>query len=152
MERLFIDCGENYIGIVTEKLSVRKGKMANLVNHGKGRVRIEFTIPSRALIGYRDEFLTDTKGTGIMNSYLSGYEEYSGDFPTRSTGSLVSDRQGSSVAYALFNLEPRGRLFITPGTPVYEGMIIGEHNKDGDLDVNPTKEKKTYKCQGIRQG
>ncbi|MCP4752994.1 MAG: translational GTPase TypA [Proteobacteria bacterium] len=142
IEQLFIDCDENYIGIVTEKLSVRKGKMVNLVNHGKGRVRIEFSVPSRSLIGYRDEFLTDTKGTGIMNSYLAGYEEYRGDFPTRSTGSLVSDRQGSAVAYALFNLEPRGRLFIMPGTPIYEGMIIGEHNKDGDLDVNPAKEKK----------
>ncbi len=142
IERLYIDCDEDYIGIVTEKLSVRKGKMVNLVNHGKGRVRIEFSVPSRSLIGYRDEFLTDTKGTGIMNSYLAGYEEYRGDFPTRSTGSLVSDRQGSSVAYALFNLEPRGRLFIVPGTPVYEGMIVGEHNKEKDLDVNPTKEKK----------
>ena len=142
IERLYIDCDENFIGIVTEKLSVRKGKMVNLVNHGKGRVRIEFNIPSRSLIGYRDEFLTDTKGTGIMNSYLAGYEEYRGDFPTRSTGSLVSDRQGSTVTYALFNLEPRGRLFLTAGTPVYEGMIVGEHNKDGDLNVNPTKEKK----------
>ncbi|MCG8338786.1 MAG: translational GTPase TypA [Proteobacteria bacterium] len=142
IERLYIDCDEDYIGIVTEKLSTRKGKMVNLVNHGKGRVRIEFSIPSRSLIGYRDEFLTDTKGTGIMNSYLAGYEEYRGDFPTRSTGSLVADRQGHAVAYALFNLEPRGRLFITPGTPVYEGMVIGEHNKEGDLDVNPTKEKK----------
>lgn len=142
IERLYIDCDEDYIGIVTEKLSTKKGKMVNLVNHGKGRVRIEFSIPSRSLIGYRDEFLTDTKGTGLMNSYLAGYEEYRGDFPTRSTGSLVSDRQGAAVTYALFNLEPRGRLFITPGTPVYEGMIIGEHNKEGDLDVNPTKEKK----------
>jgi GTP-binding protein len=142
IECLFIDCDEDYIGVVTEKLSVRKSKMVNLVNNGKGRVRIEFSAPSRSLIGYRDEFLTDTKGTGIMNSYLAGYEEYRGDFPTRSTGSLVSDRQGASVAYALFNLEPRGRLFLTPGAPVYEGLIVGEHNKDGDLDVNPTKEKK----------
>lgn len=142
IECLFIDCDEDYIGIVTEKLSIRKAKMVNLVNHGKGRVRIEFSAPSRSLIGYRDEFLTDTKGTGIMNSYLSGYQEYRGDFPTRSTGSLVSDRQGTAVAYALFNLEPRGRLFVIPGEPVYEGLIIGEHNKDGDLDVNPTKEKK----------
>jgi GTP-binding protein len=142
IERLYIDCDEDYIGIVTEKLSSRKGKMMNLVNHGKGRVRIEFSVPSRSLIGYRDEFLTDTKGTGIMNSYLAGYEEFRGEFPTRSTGSLVSDRQGVAVAYALFNLEPRGRLFIIPGTPVYEGMIVGEHNKEGDLDVNPTKEKK----------
>ncbi len=142
IERLFIDCDEPYIGIVTEKLSIKKGKMINLTNNGTGRVRIEFSIPSRSLIGYRDEFLTDTKGTGIMNSYLAGYEPYRGEFPTRSTGSLVSDRQGTSVAYALYNLEPRGRLFIGPGTPAYEGMIIGEHNKDGDLGVNPMKEKK----------
>ncbi|MBU3914941.1 translational GTPase TypA, partial [bacterium] len=142
IERLFVDCDENYIGIVTEKLSSRKGKMVNLINHGKGRVRIEFSIPSRSMIGYRDEFLTDTKGTGIMNSYLSGYEAFRGEFPTRSTGSLVSDREGTGVPYALFNLEPRGRLFIEPGTPVYEGMVIGEHNKNGDLDINPTKEKK----------
>jgi len=142
VERLFIDCDEPYIGIVTEKLSVKKGKMINLTNNGTGRVRIEFSIPSRSLIGYRDEFLTDTKGTGIMNSYLAGYEPFRGEFPTRSTGSLVSDRQGTAVSYALYNLEPRGRLFIGPGTQVYEGMIIGEHNKDGDLDVNPMKEKK----------
>jgi GTP-binding protein len=142
IERLFVDCDENFVGIVTEKLSVRKGKMVNLTNNGKGRVRIEFSIPSRALIGYRDEFLTDTKGTGLLNSYLAGYEEFRGDFPARSTGSLVSDRQGLAVAYALYNLEPRGRLFIEPGIPIYEGMIIGEHNKEGDLDVNPAKEKK----------
>lgn len=142
IEQLFIDCDEDYIGIITEKLSIRKGKMVNLVNHGTGRVRIEFSIPSRSLIGYRDEFLTDSKGTGIMNTYLSGYEEYRGDFPVRSTGSLVADRQGSCSAYALFNLEPRGQLFVGPGTAVYEGMIIGEHNKDGDLGLNPTKEKK----------
>lgn len=142
IEQLFIDCDEGFVGIVTEKLSVRKGKMINLVNNGKGRARIEFSVPSRSLIGYRDEFLTDTKGTGIMNSYLSGYEKYRGEFPTRSTGSLVSDRQGRGVPYALFNLEPRGRLFIQPGVPVYEGMIVGEHNKEGDLNINPTKEKK----------
>jgi GTP-binding protein len=142
VEHLFIDCEEAFLGIVTEKLSIRKGRMTNLVNHGKGRVRVEFSIPSRGLIGYRDEFLTDTKGTGIMNSYFSGYEEYRGDFPTRFTGSLVGDRSGAGVAYGLFNLEPRGRLFITAGDPVYEGMIIGEHNKDKDIDVNACKEKK----------
>ena len=103
---------------------------------------MEFSIPCRSIIGYRDEFLTDTKGTGIMNSILDGYEEYRGDFPTRHTGSIVSDRQGRSVAYGLFNLEPRGRLFITPGISVYEGMIVGEHNKEQDMNVNPCKEKK----------
>jgi len=142
IECFFVDCHENFLGIVTEKLSTRKGKMVNLVNNGKGRVRIEFSIPSRALIGYRDEFLTDTKGTGIMNSYFKGYEPYRGNFTSRFTGSIVSDRKGSTVAYAIYNLEPRGQLFIKPGDPVYEGMIIGEHNRPNDIDVNPTKEKK----------
>jgi len=142
VERLFVDCDEAFMGVVTEKLSVRKGKMMNLVNNGSGRVRVEFSIPSRALIGYRDEFLTDTRGTGIMNSYFSGYEPYRGDFPSRFTGSIVSDRQGQAVPYALYNLEPRGRLFIQPGDPIYEGMIIGEHNRETDINVNPAKEKK----------
>jgi GTP-binding protein len=142
IEHLFIDCDGNFIGVVSEKLSRRQGRMVNLVNHGSGRVRMEFTIPSRSLIGYRNEFLTDTKGTGIMNSYLKGYEEYRGDFPLRMTGSLISDRQGEAVSYALFNLEPRGTLFLMPGEPVYEGMIIGEHNRETDINVNPCKMKK----------
>jgi len=142
VERLFVDCDEAFMGVVTEKLSVRKGKMMNLTNNGTGRVRIEFSIPSRALIGYRDEFLTDTRGTGIMNSYFIGYESYRGDFPSRFTGSIVSDRAGHAVPYALYNLEPRGRLFVQPGEPVYEGMIIGEHNRENDINVNPSKEKK----------
>ena len=142
IEHLFIDCDESFVGIVSEKLSKRKGRMINLVNHGTGRVRLEFSIPSRSLIGYRNEFLTDTRGTGIMNSYLQGYEEYRGDFPTRLTGSLVSDRQGEALSYALYNLEPRGILFTVPNELVYEGMIVGEHNRDNDLDVNPCKGKK----------
>ena len=142
IEHLFIECDESFIGVISEKLSRRKGRMVNLVNHGTGRVRMEFTIPSRSLIGYRNEFLTDTKGTGIMNSYLKGYEEYRGDFPLRKTGSLVSDRQGEASSYALFNLEPRGILFLTPGELVYAGMIIGEHNRENDLNVNPCKMKK----------
>ena len=142
IERLFVDCDETFMGVVTEKLSVRKGKMMNLSNTGTGRVRIEFSIPSRALIGYRDEFLTDTRGTGIMNSYFAGYEPHRGDFPSRFTGSIVADRQGKAVPYALYNLEPRGRLFVQPGEPVYEGMVIGEHNREKDINVNPTKEKK----------
>ena len=142
MEHLFIDCDETFLGIVTEKLSMRKARMANLVNNGKGRVRIEFSVPSRSLIGFRDEFLTDTRGTGIMNGYFEGYAPFRGDFATRFTGSLVSDRQGNAVAYALFNLEPRGQLFVFPGDPVYEGMIIGEHNRENDINVNPSKEKK----------
>lgn len=142
IEHLFIDCNESFVGIISEKLSKRKGRMVNLVNHGTGRVRVEFTIPSRSLIGYRNEFLTDTRGTGIMNSYLQGYEEFRGDFPTRLTGSMVSDRIGTALSYSLYNLEPRGTLFTVPNDPVYEGMIVGEHNRDNDLDVNPTKGKK----------
>ena len=142
VEELHVDCYELFMGVVTEKLTQRKGRMIRCVNNGSGRVRLTFSAPSRGLIGYRDEFLTDTKGTGIMNSSLSGYEPYRGEFLTRFTGSIVSDRAGAGVAYALFNLEPRGQLFITPGDPVYEGMIVGEHNRENDIDVNPTKEKK----------
>jgi GTP-binding protein len=142
IERLMVDCEERFLGVVTEKLSLRKGKMTNLVNNGKGRVRIEFSVPARTLIGYRDEFLTDTRGTGIMNSLFDGYGQYRGDCPSRFTGSIVADRSGNAVPYALFNLEPRGRLFIVPGDLVYEGMIIGEHNRGQDINVNPCKEKK----------
>ena len=142
VERLYIDCAEQFTGVVTEKLSIRRGRLTGLVNHGGGRARLEFSVPSRALIGFRDELLTDTRGTGIMNAYLEGYEPYRGDFPSRFTGSLVSDRQGTAVPYALFNLEPRGQMFIPPGEKVYEGMIIGEHNRENDLDVNPSKTKK----------
>jgi GTP-binding protein len=142
LEQLFIDCNEEFLGVLTEKLSMRKGMMTNLVNNGRGRVRMEFSVPSRSLIGFRDEFLTDTRGTGIINTYFAGYAKYRGDFPGRFTGSLVSDRQGKSVAYALFNLEPRGQLFIAPNESVYEGMIIGEHNRGNDITVNPCKEKK----------
>ena len=142
IEHLYVDCDEAFSGVVTEKLAIRKGRLTNMVNNGSGRVRLEFSVPSRGLIGYRDEFLTDTKGTGIMNSYLSGYEEHRGDFPTRFSGSIVADRAGSAVPYALFNLEPRGQLFVRAGDPVYEGMIVGEHNRDNDIDVNPCKEKK----------
>ncbi len=142
IEHLFVDCDEDFVGVVNEKLSLRKGRMINLVNHGTGRVRMEFSIPSRGLIGFRNEFLTDTKGTGILNSYLDGFEPHRGEFPTRHTGSLIADRQGQAVAYAIFNLEPRGTMMITPGEPVYEGMIVGEHNRDNDLNVNICKEKK----------
>jgi GTP-binding protein len=142
IEHLVVDCDETFLGVVTEKISIRKGRMLGLTNNGSGRVRIEFSMPSRGLIGFRDEFLTDTKGTGLLNAYLEGYEPYRGDFPSRFTGSLVADRPGNAVAYALYNLEPRGTLFVEPGDPVYEGMIVGEHNRDNDIDVNPTKEKK----------
>lgn len=142
IERVFIDCEEAFVGNITESLSKRKGRMVNMTNHGTGRVRVEFSIPSRGLIGYRNQFLSETKGTGIMSSYLESYEEYRGDFPSRSSGSLVSDRQGDAIAYSLFNLESRGSLFVVPGEPVYEGMIIGETNRDRDLNVNPCKGKK----------
>ena len=142
LERLLVDCEERFLGVVTEKLSLRKGKMIKLSNNGTGRVRIEFSVPARGLIGYRDEFLTDTRGTGIMHPLFDGYGDYRGDCPSRFTGSIVADRNGSAVPYALFNLEPRGRLLIEPGTPVYEGMVIGEHNRGEDINVNPCKEKK----------
>lgn len=142
IENVLIDCDEAFMGVVTEKVTLRKGRMTSLHNNGSGRIRMEFSVPSRGLIGYRDEFLTDTKGTGIMNSYLDGYEPYRGDFPVRFTGSLVADRPGMAVAYALFNLEPRGEMFVVPGQPMYEGLVVGEHNRSNDIDVNPTKEKK----------
>ncbi len=142
IERLLVECDERFLGVVTEKLSYRKGKMTNMANNSRGRVRVEFSVPARALIGFRDEFLTDTRGTGIMHSLFDGYEEFRGDYPGRFTGSIVSDRAGKAVPYALFNLEPRGRLFIVPSDPVYEGMIVGEHNRGEDIDVNPCKEKK----------
>ena len=149
IEHLFIDIADDFTGIVTEKLSRRLGRMTNMVNHGSGRVRLEFSIPSRGLIGYRSEFLTDTKGTGLMNSYVQSYEPYRGEIKSRVTGSLVSDRGGKSVTYGLFHLEPRGILFIDSGKPVYEGMIIGEHNRESDLNVNPTKEKKMSNMRSV---
>ncbi|MBL8968350.1 MAG: translational GTPase TypA [Spirochaetaceae bacterium] len=149
VERLSVDCAEAFAGIVTEKLSARKGRLLAYTCHEGGRARLEFSVPSRALLGYRDVFLTDTKGTGIMNSYLTGYEDYRGDFVDRFTGSLVSDRGGKAVTYGLYHLEPRGRLFVVPGDPVYEGMIVGEHNLDSDLDVNPAKEKKLSNMRSV---
>ncbi len=142
IEHLMIDCDEAHLGFVTERLSIRKGRMTNMVNHGHGRVRIEFSVPSRALIGFGSDFMTNTRGTGIMNSYLEGYEEYRGDFPARTSGSLVADRTGETVTYGLFHLEPRGRLFVGAGEPVYEGMIVGEHSRGNDLNVNACKTKK----------
>jgi len=142
IERVLIDCDEAFIGILSEKLALRRGKMVNMVNHGSGRVRLEFEIPSRGLIGYRNEFLTDTRGTGIMNSYLKGYEPFKGEFVSRLSGSLVADRQGEAIPYAIFGLQPRGKIFVQPGDPVYEGMVVGEHNRDNDLNVNICREKK----------
>ena len=149
IERLVVDCGEAYSGVVTDKLSARRGRMLSYSSRDGGRIRLEFSVPSRALIGYRDTFLTDTKGTGSMSSSLSGYEEYRGDFVGRFTGSLVSDRSGNAVTYGLYHLEPRGHLFVVPGDPVYEGMIVGEHNLDTDLDVNPCKEKRLSNMRSV---
>jgi GTP-binding protein len=127
---------------VIEKVGARKGKMTKMVNHGSGRVRLEFQAPSRGLIGLRSEILTDTRGTAIMNSLFHGYIEWQGEIPARPTGSLVADRAGRATAYAIFNLQERGEIFVSPGADVYEGMIIGENARTADLDVNIVKEKK----------
>lgn len=142
IEYLLIDCPEEYSGTVMEKLGKRKAIMSDITYTTGNRVKIRFEIPARGLIGFRDEFLTDTRGFGIMNSYLKGYEPYKGDFPDRFSGSLVSDRAGNAVAYGLWELEDRGRFFIVPGDPIYEGQVVGERNKDGDLLLNPTRTKK----------
>lgn len=142
IEYLLIDCPEEYSGTVMEKLARRKATMNNITYLENSRVKMEFSIPSRGLIGYRDEFLTDTRGYGIMNSSLKGYEPYKGDFPDRASGSLVCDRAGVAVAYGIWELEDRGRFFILPGDPVYEGEVVGERNREGDLLLNPTRTKK----------
>jgi len=142
VEHLFLDVPKAFVGVVTEKLNVRKGRMRNLVNHGSGRVELEFRIPSRGLIGFRGEFLTDTKGGGIMNSLMDGWAPWFGAIPQRTSGALVADRAGRATAYAMFGLEERGELFVQTTTDVYEGMIVGERNRSGDLNVNITKEKK----------
>ena len=142
LELLVIDCPEAFLGVVIEKIGSRKGKMTKMVNHGSGRVRLEFHIPSRGLIGLRSDILTDTRGTAIMNSLFHGYIDWQGDIATRPTGSLVADRPGRATGYAIFNLQERGEIFVTPGTEVYEGMIVGENARERDLDVNIVKEKK----------
>ncbi len=142
VERVFLDIPEEYIGVVTEKLSTRKGIMENISNTGSGRANMEFVIPSRGLIGFRSQFLTDTKGSGVMNTLFEGYQPWFGDIPQRISGALVADRQGRATPYAYLAMEDRGELFIETGTQVYEGMIIGERNKRDDLNVNITKEKK----------
>jgi GTP-binding protein len=142
MENLVIDCPEEFIGVVTQKIGIRRGRMTKMVNHGTGRVRLEFRLPSRGLIGFRTEFLTDTRGTGIMNHLFDGYDPWQGEIPHRATGALVADRAGRATAYAIGHLQPRGELFIAPGDEVYEGMIVGENSRDKDIDVNITKEKK----------
>jgi GTP-binding protein len=142
VELLVIDVPEQFMGVVIEKLGGRKGKMVKMVNHGSGRVRLEFHIPSRGLIGLRSELLTDTRGTAILNSLFHGYIEWQGEIPTRPTGALIADRAGKATGYAIFNLQERGEMFVSPGTEVYEGMIVGENARDADLNVNIVKEKK----------
>ena len=142
MEHVVFDIPDPFVGIVSEKMGLRKGVMTNMNNKGSGRVRLEFTVPSRGLIGFRSEFLTDTKGTGLLNTIFAGYEPWKGDISGRMNGALVADRLGASVAYGIFHLEPRGRMFIGAGINCYEGMVIGEHAKDNDLIVNVSREKK----------
>jgi GTP-binding protein len=142
VEYLTVDIPEEFVGVVMEQLGTRKGEVANMHNHGYGRVRIEFRVPSRGLIGLRSQLLTDTRGTIVMNSLFHGYTEWQGEIPHRPTGVLVADRAGLSTSHALYNLQERGELFIGPGVDVYEGMIIGENAKDNDLDVNVVREKK----------
>jgi len=142
IERLTIDAPEEFVGVTTQLMGLRRGRMEQMVNHGTGWVRMEFLVPARGLIGFRTEFLTETRGTGIMNHVAEGYEPWAGDFRTRPTSSLVADRTGVVTSYALFNLQERGTLFVGPGAEVYEGMIVGENPRPEDMDVNPTKEKK----------
>ncbi len=141
-ERLSIDVPEDYVGVVTQLLGLRKGRMESMVNHGSGWVRLDYRVPARGLIGFRTEFLTETRGTGILHHVFDGWEPWQGDIRTRPQGSLVADRTGKVAQYALINLQERGTLFVHPGVEVYEGMIIGENSRSEDMDVNPTKEKK----------
>ncbi len=142
MEALVVDCPEEFIGVVTQKVGMRRGRMTKMVNHGTGRVRMEFRLPSRGLIGFRTEFLTDTRGTGIANHLFDGWEPWQGEIAHRSTGAMVADRPGRTTGYAIEHLQPRGELFISPGDEVYEGMVVGENAREKDIDVNITKEKK----------
>jgi GTP-binding protein len=142
VERLTIDIPEHFVGVVTQLLGLRRGRLEQMVNHGTGWVRMEYLVPARGLIGFRTEFLTETRGTGLMHHVFEAYEPWAGDLRTRLTGSLVADRSGQVTSYALFNLQERGSLFVAPGTDVYEGMIIGENARAEDMDVNPTREKK----------
>ena len=142
IEELVIDVPDEFQGVVIAQVGTRRGTMTKMVNHGSGRVRLEFRIPTRGMIGLRSQFLTDTKGTGIMNHLFAGWEPWHGPIPARATGALVADRPGIATAYAIYNLQERGEIFIAPTTAVYEGMIIGENARSNDMDVNVTKEKK----------
>lgn len=154
MEMAVIDVEQDYLGSVTQKLGQRKGVLLNIDNKGSGRTRAEFRIPARGLIGYRSEFLTDTRGTGLLNTYFDGYDEYRGEIESRRTGAIISDRKGVATPYAIFGLEERGSMFINPGTDVYTGMILGEANKATDLNVNICREKKltNVRASGTDEG
>ena len=142
MEKLSIDIPEDYLGVVTQLMALRKGRMEQMVNHGTGWVRMDYIVPARGLIGFRTEFLTETRGTGLLHHIFDRYEPWHGELRTRPTGSLVADRSGPTTGFALANLQERGTLFVGPGTEVYEGMVVGENSRSEDMDVNPTKEKK----------
>ena len=142
IEQVVIDIPDDFIGVVTEAMGRRKGQMTKMVNNGSGRVRLEFEVPSRGLIGFRGEFLTETKGTGLLNTIFLRFDKWQGEMKGRGSGSLISDRMGESTTYALFNLQERGSMFVVPNTKVYEGMIVGENARFNDMDVNAIKEKK----------
>jgi GTP-binding protein len=142
VERVSIDVPEDYLGVVTQLLALRKGRMEQMVNHGTGWVRLEYLVPARGLIGFRTEFLTETRGTGMLHHVFDRYEPWFGDIRLRPTGSLVADRRGTSTSFALMNLQERGTMFVSPGDEVFEGMVVGENPRREDMDVNPTKEKK----------
>jgi GTP-binding protein len=142
VEDLVIDVAEDFQGVVIAQVGTRRGTMTKMVNHGSGRVRLEFRIPARGLIGFRSQFLTETKGTGIMNHIFAGWEPWHGAIPARATGALAADRAGVATAYAIWNLQERGEIFVEPAEKVYEGMIVGENARASDMDVNITKEKK----------
>jgi GTP-binding protein len=142
VERVAIDVPEEFLGVVTQLLALRKGRMEHMVNHGTGWVRVDYLVPSRGLIGFRTEFLTETRGTGVLHHVFDRFEPWHGELRTRPTGSLVADRRGVTTQYALLNLQERGTMFVGPGVEVYEGMIVGENARSEDMDVNPTKEKK----------
>jgi GTP-binding protein len=142
IERLTIDAPEDFLGVVTQMLALRRGRLENMVNHGTGWVRLDFLVPTRGLIGFRTEILTETRGSGILHSVFEGYEPWQGEIRTRPTGSLVADRRGPTAAFALLKLQERGQLFVGPGEEVYEGMVVGENARAEDLDVNAVREKK----------
>jgi GTP-binding protein len=142
VESLTVDVPEDYVGVVTQMLALRKGKMVEMVNHGSGWVRMDYRVPTRGLIGFRTEFLTETRGTGIVHHVFDAWEPFCGELQTHRNGSMVADRRGKTTAFALMALQERGQMLVGPGTEVYEGMIVGENARADEMDVNPVKEKK----------